>query len=100
MPLFLARFVVAFVGLLPGKSKFTWKVEVVFDYIGCREKVIKWHLFQLEKLDPKFRFRFATIKSGHVPRFGGGAVEKITKDSGSECQDLSDYPVIPLGEEK
>lgn len=90
MLLLWSRLVVAFVGLLPGKSKFTWQVEVLFDYIGCREKVIKWHLFQLEKLDPKFRFRFATIKSRHVPSLG----------SGSGCQDLSDYPVIPLSEEK
>lgn len=55
--MFFTRFWFYLLGLLSARGRFSRYVRVVFGYYDCRDKIVAWHLAEIEKLDLSFRLR-------------------------------------------
>lgn len=61
--MFFARCVVFCLSFLKNKRKPIYRhLLLIFDYYGCKRKVIAWHKTKLEKLDPLYRMEQAGLR--------------------------------------
>ncbi len=59
--LFFVRFVVGLGDMLP-PGKLRGRFFQRFDYIGCKQEVVAWHLAELKRLDPLFAISQFALK--------------------------------------